>query len=297
VSRNVKLISFYLSFFQSVLVVFDGAQLNDRKWLTILARAHERVDKSLSIEPKVDLNPLLLRQTFINVLDLMNIPYVSALGEGDDECVSLANHLDCYLIAQDSDYYCYNLRRGYVPFYYIDIDPIEEDGGLHLSARLYHIDSLLNRFDGLQPSTLALACCLSGNYYISRKLTRSMLDRIVVAVNMIQQLQRNENNQTRYLHAAIQWIREFDNVDLAFERLLQMMNMEPTQIEVGKKLRTALQSYLTPSDTLVYRFISPNNHNLLTSSHFVERARTYLNKLGMVVRDLRFLYTKIVCLE
>ncbi|CAF4074072.1 unnamed protein product, partial [Adineta steineri] len=35
----------------------------------------------------------------------MNIPYVLALGEGDDECVSLANHLNCYLIsyAQMSD--------------------------------------------------------------------------------------------------------------------------------------------------------------------------------------------------
>jgi hypothetical protein len=99
------LISFY-QFFFSVLVVFDGAQLDNRKLLTVLDRAQQRIDKIIDPQSGMYLSPLLLRQTFISVLDAMNIPYVSALGEGDDECVSLANHLHCYLIAQDSDYYC-----------------------------------------------------------------------------------------------------------------------------------------------------------------------------------------------
>lgn len=115
----------------------------------------------------VYLNPLLLRQTYLDVLNDMRIPYVEAIGEGDDECVALANHLNCYLIGKDSDYYCYSINKGYIPFDYLNFQPKKNRTNYSLFAYLYSVDFLLEYFKGLNTSTLALACCLCGNDYIS----------------------------------------------------------------------------------------------------------------------------------
>jgi len=87
----------------------------------MIKRAKQSIVQSTTDDSTDFMNPILLRQTFISVLDAMQVPYISALGEADEECVSLANHFNCYLMATDSDYFCYNLRRGYIPFESLDI--------------------------------------------------------------------------------------------------------------------------------------------------------------------------------
>jgi len=222
----------------------------------------------------------------------MKIPYVSAIGEGDDESVSLANHLDCYLIAQDSDYYCYNLHRGYVPFKYVDITPIGDNSEPYLNAQLYHIDSLLNQFPGLQRSTLALACCLCGNDYINVFLMKPMFIHIITALEKSKQWKEKNDIPMKNLWNAMQWLRQFNDINSALPRLLPSIQSESERKEIENQLHSATQSYLTPADTLIYRFISENNKNLLTNSHFVQLARTYLNTLDMVIKDLRFVFVK-----
>ncbi|CAF0804562.1 unnamed protein product [Adineta steineri] len=83
----------------NAFVVFDGAQLDSRKESTMIKRAEDSIVKSTTDDSIVSITPRLLRQTFISVLDVMQVPYISALGEADDECVSLANHFNCYLMA------------------------------------------------------------------------------------------------------------------------------------------------------------------------------------------------------
>ncbi|CAF1422828.1 unnamed protein product [Adineta steineri] len=269
----------------NVIVVFDGARLDDRKLATTLQRSKKRIDYSTKLSVNIDLSPLLLRQTFLNVLDEMNIPYVSALGEGDDECVSLANHLNCYLISRDSDYYCYNLLQGYIPFEYVDINPIKKDSYYYLSAQLFTIDSLLNKFPGLNHSTLSLACCLCGNDYINENLVEKIFNHIIEIIEKSKQNKTKKNLRTKHWYA-MQWAKQFDDIEIALEKsLVPISKGEKTKIEM--KLRLALQSYLNPTDTLIYRFISSNNQNLLKNSHFVELARDYLDKLDMTDEQIQ----------
>ncbi len=189
-SYNVLSTSFCTYIFcQRVVVVFDRAQLADRKLETSLNRARDRITKSSSTNLNVELSPLLLRQVFLSVLDTFKIPYVSALDEGDGECVSLANRLDSFLVAQDSDYFCYDPVRGYIPFDSVTMISTAE-GSRSLTARLYHIDSLLNAFPGL---------CLCGNDYLSRDLTQSILNHLVRRVYMPREIENNGNIQTKYL--------------------------------------------------------------------------------------------------
>jgi 5'-3' exonuclease len=271
-----------LIFSFSVIVVFDGARLDDRKLATTLERSKKRVDYSTKVSVNIDLSPLLLRQTFVNVLDEMNIPYVSALGEGDDECVALANHLDCYLIARDSDYYCYNLYRGYVPFDYVDINPIEKDSYYYLSAQLFTVDSLLDRFPGLTHPTLSLACCLCGNDYITGQLVQVIFNHIVETVAKTVDKKSKKGARTTHWYA-MQWMKQFDDVEMALHKSLEPIRAMSEKTKVESKLRSALQSYLNPTDTLIYRFATSRNQNLLKNAHFVQLARDYLQVLHKVM--------------
>lgn len=280
--------NFFLSFYiSSVIVVFDGARLDDRKLSTVFERSQRRVDYSTRASVNINLSPLLLRQTFINVLDEMNIPYVSALGEGDDECVSLANHLDCYLIARDSDYYCYNLVRGYIPFYYLDINPKQRDSYYYLSTLLFEIDSLFNKFPGLNHPTLALACCLCGNDYISEKTIEPVFNHIVPTVDKAEN-RGSKKNRTKHWYA-MQWMRHCDDVETALPRLLIPI-AKASQNKFEAKLRLALQSYINPADSLIYRFGLLTNKNLHKNSHFMQLAREYLNTLDMVMEENKSIF-------
>jgi 5'-3' exonuclease len=224
--------------------------LDDRKLSTTLERAKKRVDYSTKLSVNLDLSPLLLRQTFVNVLDEMNIPYISALGEGDDECVSLANHLNCYLISRDSDYYCYNLTKGYIPFDYVDINPVKKDWFFYLSAQLYTIDSLLERFDGLNPSTLSLACCLCGNDYIKGDIIEPIFNHIVATVEKSKQGTYGNNKRSKHWYP-LQYMRRFENVEIAFEKLLEPIKKVSDKDKIEIKLRSALEPYLHPTDTVI----------------------------------------------
>ncbi|UJR36213.1 hypothetical protein I4U23_028945 [Adineta vaga] len=270
----------------NVIVVFDGARLDDRKLATTLERSKKRIDYSTKLSVNIDLSPLLLRQTFLNVLDEMNIPYISALGEGDDECVSLANHLNCYLIARDSDYYCYNLYQGYVPFDYVDINPIEKDSYHYLSAQLFTIDSLLNQFPGLNPSTLSLACCLCGNDYIATHVVQTIFNHIMETVTKGMNKRSKKTVRTTHWYA-MQWMKQFDDIEIALEKSLEPIKTTGEKIKIENKLRSALQSYLNPSDTLIYRFASLTNEHLLKNSYFVDLAREYLQIFHMNDEEIR----------
>jgi 5'-3' exonuclease len=221
----------------------------------------------------------------------MNIPYISALGEGDDECVSLANHLDCYLISRDSDYYCYNLIKGYIPFDYVDINPIEKDSYVYLSAQLFTMDSLLERFPGLNHPTLALACCLCGNDYINGNTIEPIFNHIVETVEKSKGNKVGKNSRTKHWYA-MQWMRHFDTLEIAFDKLLEPIRKLSTKDQIESKLHAAVQPYLHPSDTLIYRFASLKNENLMKNPHFVQLARDYLDTLDMVLRNLFFFFIR-----
>lgn len=266
----------------NVIVVFDGARIDNRKLATTLERSRKRIDFSTKLSVNLNLSPLLLRQTFINVLNEMDIPHISAIGEGDDECVSLANHLDCYLISRDSDYYVYNLKKGYIPFDYVDVNPIENElGCLYLSAQLYQIENLLMKFPGLTHPTLSLACCLCGNDYLKSSLVEPVFSHIIATVEKKFCGQKiSKVNQTKHWYA-MQWMRHFDTLDIALENVFQSIKKSSESDKIEKQLRSAVETYLNPTDTLIYRFRLSINSNLEKSPVFNQLARDYLGTLDL----------------
>ncbi|CAF1278255.1 unnamed protein product [Adineta steineri] len=278
----------------NALVVFDGAQLDDRKRLTHVNRANGSVEESMKKSDKLSISPLLLRQTFISVLDAMQIPYVSPLGENDEECVSLANHFNCYLMATDSDYFCYNLHRGYIPFEKVIRIPPENQEIAYLTAQLYHIDSLLKKFEGLRLGTLALACCLCGNDYIDSSLTERIIRYMNDNVDPRRKLHSGKHWKIKNLWNAMEWMRNTNGIDEALDDLLTKVPFDSSN-ELKIKIEKAFICYLEPSDTLIYRFSTSNNANLNLKKNpvFVQLAQSYLSTLDMNDNQLKDFISEI----
>ncbi len=59
--------------------------------------------------------PLFAKAVFIDALRDFGIPFVVADGDGDPDCVALANHLECPVLADDADFFIFNIDNGYVP--------------------------------------------------------------------------------------------------------------------------------------------------------------------------------------
>jgi hypothetical protein len=117
---------------------------------------------------------------------------------------------------------------------------------------------------------------------------KPMFIHIIKTLEKSEQWRETNDIRMKNVWNSMQWLRKFNNIDTALEQLRQLMNTETEQTELTNALGLALRSYLTPSDTLIYRFTSENNKSLLTNSHFVQLARAYLNTIGMVTKDFRF---------
>lgn len=98
-------------------IVMDGVYHDRCKDATLRQRYIDR-NKSiakLGSSKFTDVLPLFGGTVFIDAIRDMRLKFVVSDGEADSDIVSLANHLRCPVLSNDSDYYIFNLECGYIP--------------------------------------------------------------------------------------------------------------------------------------------------------------------------------------
>ncbi|CAF1517192.1 unnamed protein product, partial [Didymodactylos carnosus] len=136
----LKILKIFKDKCQSIYFIFDGVY--NKKYDTNYVYSF---DDSVQQQRQI---PLLFHLTMINILEKLKIPYKSAVEEADPLCAHMANELKAYVIGFDSDYYFYNINKGYIPLKYFDLNT--------LSGKLYCHTTLLNVYQGLTIKCLAL---------------------------------------------------------------------------------------------------------------------------------------------
>lgn len=58
----------------------------------------------------------------LNVLKKLDIIYIHAMFEADDNCAYIANQLNCPLLSDDSDFFIFDVTQGVIPFYELQFD-------------------------------------------------------------------------------------------------------------------------------------------------------------------------------
>ncbi|XP_011404576.2 PREDICTED: protein asteroid homolog 1-like [Amphimedon queenslandica] len=127
------------------IVIFDGVDYNQEKRETILRRMKKKVRNVFKgiindERPSGSAFPIFTDVVFCETLKELRVKFIFADGDADRDTARIANHYNCPVVANDSDYFIFNLKAGYIPLdcLYWDQQPVE--------AKLYERDRFAYKF-------------------------------------------------------------------------------------------------------------------------------------------------------
>ncbi|ESO90831.1 hypothetical protein LOTGIDRAFT_122662 [Lottia gigantea] len=147
------------------IVIFDGGyDVSDSKLRTTLDRAERRV---IQASNNCSLLPIMAGKAFRKALDQLDVFHVTCSFEADEEIAILANQWNCPVISNDSDFFVYNLKAGFLPLNYVDFRPKKLSARVrYISAQKYHFDHYDHILDNFQPEMIPLIATVLGNDFI-----------------------------------------------------------------------------------------------------------------------------------
>ena len=149
-------------------VILDGID-REEKCTNVRNRREKRLKQILqcqakrSVDYKAGVLPLFARLVFLDALQDAHVPFHIADGEADAEIVAIANFYGCPVLADDSDFYIFNVKGGYIPLRYF----FKALGGKEV-VRVYNITSMAEQFKFQDPDLRLLIPAILGNDYIKR---------------------------------------------------------------------------------------------------------------------------------
>ena len=124
----------------TLLVVFDGVFKVKQHLRDVPERA-----SSVKFEDSNYQLPSLIREEFMSILHELEIDIHVAPAEADPVVVNMARKHDAYVVALDTDYYLYEIKKGYVPLSQLAL--------LQLEAQCYQMTDVFQR---MTPHSVAL---------------------------------------------------------------------------------------------------------------------------------------------
>ena len=165
-------------------VVFDGAYaIDDRKLKTVMERAKDKILSSEAICKgfRGRYIPVFAYDAFKNTLSRLGVEHVTCTFEADDQIAALANAWSCPVMSNDSDFFIFDLKGGFIVFDYINLQVLTDerqsensDSGAtekykYLNVQIYYTKNLIDVFPSLDKSMLPLFACLYGNDVVQRE--------------------------------------------------------------------------------------------------------------------------------
>ncbi|XP_070574685.1 single-strand DNA endonuclease ASTE1-like [Ptychodera flava] len=158
-------------------VLFDGADdLQDVKFETLVERAQRKIDNSVKISGgqvgRSRLRPAFTTDVFIKAVCDLDIPLIVCDFEADEQVVALANNWKCPVLGEDSDFFVFDIKGGYIPIEHlrwreIDVNNVGERPPA-ISCKIYRAQDFCRHFRMTQEMFPLLATLL-GNDYIDGK--------------------------------------------------------------------------------------------------------------------------------
>ena len=195
-SRDAKYNGDYVAYSQTIMkffhalkkckiipyVIIDGGMdPSEIKLKTILERMRHRLSslKRVASGYEEHLLPILSSRVFIEVLMDMKVKVIRSIFEADGDVAMVGNILECPVLSNDSDFYIFDLKGGYITLDSMHFQQIqtcfngENSFKCILCDRFVH-SYFLNPHPGLKPQVLPLLSCIIGNDYISSETFKNI---------------------------------------------------------------------------------------------------------------------------
>lgn len=108
------------------IIIIDGVQLDDTKFHTLLQRKQQSVTAITQAVMKgrmISFTPLFMLVVFIEAYRHVGCKLIFPDGEADAIVAQKANELNCPVIANDSDFFIFPLREGFILYELFRYDP------------------------------------------------------------------------------------------------------------------------------------------------------------------------------
>ncbi|KAK6178565.1 hypothetical protein SNE40_013326 [Patella caerulea] len=247
-------------------VIFDGGyEVSDSKLRTLKERAAKRIKQAIN---QNSLLPILARKAFLETLDKLHIPHVTCDFEADEEIAILANQWNCPVISNDSDFFVYRLKAGFLPLNYVDFRPMEIKHKYHyLATQKYHFNHYKQILDNFHPEMIPLLATVLGNDFIKQDTFMAFTEKFKKPKHKIKYASKTVSKITAIIshfdqfktfsegRAAI--TKDFDNIG----GIASLQNVIDTSIKCYTKINSA-KTYLTEyfDSVLQYSSISRKDY-------------------------------------
>ncbi|KAI4876594.1 hypothetical protein NFI96_014821, partial [Prochilodus magdalenae] len=150
---------------QPYVVLDGGDDISDKKFQTLKNRAGDRIKRadSLSRGQRGEVLPILIKNVFKQVLRKLQVPLIQCVAEADWEVAALANEWNCPVLSNDSDFYIFDIRGGFLPLSYFQWSQVRP--GKFILAKRYSVGNLCDTFNGMSWSLLPIFATILGNDY------------------------------------------------------------------------------------------------------------------------------------
>ena len=235
-------------------VVFDGGyDADDRKLPTVLRRARDRCHMagSLAAGGRGKILPILAQETFRCTLNRLRIGHFTCDSEADEEIAALANHFGCPVMSNDSDFYVYDLKGGFIMFDYINLQlrhlSTESGDAVHyLAVQIYFLDTLLGQFADMDRRMVSLFATLQGNDVIERRQFQPFLSSVKLPpAGRSMAGGKFAGTTKREMLRLLLWLEEVGSFDAAV-RVVLMHTPATQRPTVDSLLDASVRSYTHP---------------------------------------------------
>ncbi|XP_062385135.1 protein asteroid homolog 1 [Sardina pilchardus] len=243
---------------QPFVVLDGGMDESDKKFATFRQRANRSIHdaNNLSRGTNGSVLPLLTKAVFMQLLSELSVPFFQCPAEADMEIATLASQWGCPVLTNDSDFYIFDLRGGYLPFRHfqwasVAVGKQAPSSHRFVSARCYTAQRLCSHFKGLTPQMLPLFAVIMGNDYTPAHLKQLFLSRVelpAVAAG------RKGNPQAEGL---LLWLAQFRSPAEALEEVLELDGggREPKR-DATSVFSAGMQDYTLPPRSSLAQFFS-----------------------------------------
>ena len=230
-------------------VVFDGAYTMDgRKLKTVMKRAKEKIPASAAIckGRRRGLIPALAYDAFKNTISRLGVEHVTCTFEADDQIAALANAWSCPVMSNDSDFFIFDLKGGFIVFDYVNLqvlsgEKVSEDSGdgatekyKYILVQIYFTTNLTDAFPSLDKSMLPLFACLYGNDVVQRDYFEGFYSKVKFpSLSNLAPVWSSPGRKHDKILKLLLWLDDYSSSQVAMETVLRFISAD-SQVDMRK---------------------------------------------------------------
>ncbi|KAM9431848.1 single-strand DNA endonuclease ASTE1-like isoform 1-T1 [Clarias gariepinus] len=234
-------------------VVLDGGDdASGKKFETNISRRQERLKRAnaMSRGHSGEILPILTENVFKQILRKLAVPFIQCLAEADWEVAALANEWNCPVLSNDSDFYIYSLKCGFLPITHFQWRKVSllrrSPKNNYIPTKSYHIHTLCNAFNRMNKYHLPLCATILGNDYT--KLDKSVFPNFSKF--------STRPGGSAHIDGLLIWLSRFPSPKEAITALLSPLGRNRNSASMRKAIYQGMAEYSLNPSSIAQFFMS-----------------------------------------